>query len=173
MKTTKVTIGPADAAPMLLRVKRHSPEATMPIRGTPGSAGYDISTSVPKELMPGERFAFDTDLSIEVPTGHYGRLAPRSGLAVKKGVNVMAGVIDSDYRGLLKVVLINHSNETFEVKIGDRIAQLIIERISTPEVEEIEEHEATERGVGGFGSTGMEALATAAPVTKEVAVSVA
>jgi len=152
--SVSVTVSPS----VRLRVKRHSSEATMPVRATDGSAGYDLSSSVAKELLAGERFAFDTSLSIQVPTGCYGRIAPRSGLAVKKGVNVLAGVIDSDFRGLLKVVLINHSDQSFDVKIGDRIAQLILERIYVPDVEEVDEHEATERGDGGFGSTGIGAL---------------
>jgi len=151
---TKVILKP-DHGMMRLRVKRHKAEATLPYRASKDAAGYDICSSVPYELQPGEHHLFATDLSIEVPEGCYGRVAPRSGLAVKKAINVMAGVIDADYRGLLGIVLINHGKEAFDVKIGDRIAQLILERIATPDVEEIEEHTTTERGEGGFGSTGI------------------
>ena len=81
-------------------------------------------------------------------------MAPRSGLAVKHGIDVGAGVVDYDYRGPLGVVLFNFGQEPFEVKAGDRIAQLVLERIVTPAVEEVEELDSTERGAGGFGSTG-------------------
>ena len=138
-----------------LRVKRHSPAAVLPTRATEGSAGYDICSAWDGHVMPGGRTLVDTELSIEIPSGHYGRLAPRSGLAVKRGINIGAGVIDADYRGKLAVVVFNHSNELFDVRSGDRIAQLIIEKISTPEVEEVDEHTATKRGDGGFGSTGV------------------
>jgi dUTP pyrophosphatase len=97
-----------------------------------------------------------TDIAIQVPKGHYGRVAPRSSLAWKDFVDVGAGVIDEDYRGEVKVVLYNHGESLFHVKMGDRIAQLIIEKISYPEVKEVETLEETERGSGGFGSTGKE-----------------
>ena len=141
--------------PVRLRVKRHSEKATLPYRATSGSAGYDLCSAEECTLGPGGRKAVDTEISVEVPAGHYGRVAPRSGLAVKQGVNVLAGVIDSDYRGKVAVVLVNHGYDSFHVKEGDRIAQLILEKISTPDVEEITEHTATERGAGGFGSTGV------------------
>lgn len=97
-----------------------------------------------------------TDLSIIVPAGTYGRVAPRSGLAVKNGISTGAGVIDADYRGEVKIVLFNHSDRDFEVNKGDRIAQLVLEKIVNAEIQEItaEELTETERGSGGFGSTG-------------------
>lgn len=95
-----------------------------------------------------------TDIQIELPTGCYGRLAPRSGLAAKNFIDVGAGVIDEDYRGNVGVVIFNHADEIFEVKKGERIAQLICERIFYPEIEEASTLSATERGDGGFGSTG-------------------
>lgn len=95
-----------------------------------------------------------TDIQIELPSGCYGRVAPRSGLAAKNFINVGAGVIDEDYRGNVGVVLFNHAEENFEVKKGDRIAQLICERIFYPEIEEVSALSTTERGAGGFGSTG-------------------
>jgi len=96
-----------------------------------------------------------TDLSIAVPAGTYGRVAPRSGLAWKHSIDVGAGVIDADYRGNVGVILFNHSDKDFKVEIGDRIAQLIIERIELPHVQEVDELDDTIRGGGGFGSTGV------------------
>jgi len=96
----------------------------------------------------------DTDISMAVPEGTYGRIAPRSGLAAKHMIDTGAGVIDADYRGQVKVLLFNHGEKDFEVKEGDRIAQLVLERIYTPEVVEVKELEESVRGAGGFGSTG-------------------
>lgn len=95
-----------------------------------------------------------TDIQVEVPEESYGRVAPRSGLAVKNFIDVGAGVVDEDYRGNLGVVLFNHSDIDFEVKRGDRIAQFICERIFYPVLEEVKSLTDTERGAGGFGSTG-------------------
>lgn len=95
-----------------------------------------------------------TDIQIEVPEGTYGRVAPRSGLAWKNFIDVGAGVIDQDYRGNVGVILFNHSDTPFEIKKGDRIAQLILERIVHPVVVEAETLSDTNRGAGGFGSTG-------------------
>ena len=97
-----------------------------------------------------------TDLAIVCPEGTYGRIAPRSGLAWKKHVDVGAGVIDADYRGPVGVVLFNHADEELVVEVGDRVAQLVLERIVIPEVLEVDELDETERGAGGFGSTGTE-----------------
>ena len=96
-----------------------------------------------------------TGLSISFPVGLYARIAPRSGLALKKFIAVGAGVVDSDYRGDVGVVLFNHGDQEFQVKMGDRIAQLILEKIDTPPVEEVQGHDSTVRGSGGFGSTGV------------------
>lgn len=96
-----------------------------------------------------------TDLSIAIPHGTYARIAPRSGLAVKSFIDTGAGVVDEDYRGAVGVVLFNHSDVEFKVKQGDRIAQLILERIMTPKVIEVESLDETTRGAGGYGSTGV------------------
>lgn len=95
-----------------------------------------------------------TDIQVEVPHGCYGRVAPRSGLAAKHFIDVGAGVIDEDYRGNVGVVLFNHGSDAFEVKRGDRIAQLICEQIVYPQMEEVPSLSETVRGSGGFGSTG-------------------
>lgn len=95
-----------------------------------------------------------TDIQIELPEGCYGRIAPRSGLAAKNFIDVGAGVVDEDYRGNLGVVLFNHSDVEFAIAKGDRIAQLICEKIFYPQLEEVKTLSETERGAGGFGSTG-------------------
>ncbi|CAA7393670.1 unnamed protein product [Spirodela intermedia] len=138
----------------LLRVKRLSENAVLPSRGSPYSAGYDLSSAVDMKVPGRGKALVPTDLSISIPQGTYARIAPRSGLAWKHSIDVGAGVVDADYRGPVGVILFNHSDVHFEVKAGDRIAQLIIERIMTPEVVEVENLDSTVRGAGGFGSTG-------------------
>lgn len=138
-----------------LLVKRLSPLATIPSRGSKFAAGYDLSSAYDSSVPARGKSLIKTDLSVAVPTGHYGRVAPRSGLALKNGIDVGAGVIDEDYRGPVSVILFNHSDVDFTIKAGDRIAQLILERISTPEILEVEDLDATLRGEGGFGSTGV------------------
>lgn len=130
-----------------------SPGATMPTRGSDGAAGYDLYALEDTTINCFQFIPVSTGVSIEIPAGHYGRVAPRSGLAVKHGVMVGAGVIDSDYRGELKVALAT-LNGVYEFKKGDRIAQLIIERIATPELVQVDSLDDTDRGDGGFGSTG-------------------
>ena len=137
----------------MLKVKRLSENATIPTRGSSKSAGYDLYSA--EDAIVGKHALIKTDISISVPEGHYGRVAPRSGLALKSLIDVGAGVIDEDYRGPLGVILFNFSGVPFHVKKGDRIAQLIIEKISTPEVVEVIELDDTVRGEGGFGSTGV------------------
>ncbi|KAF3446303.1 hypothetical protein FNV43_RR11482 [Rhamnella rubrinervis] len=137
------------------RVKKLSEKAVLPSRGSPFSAGYDLSSATETKVPARGKALVPTDLSIAVPEGTYARIAPRSGLAWKHSIDVGAGVIDADYRGPVGVILFNHSEVDFEVKEGDRIAQLIIEKILAPEVTEVEDLDATVRGSGGFGSTGV------------------
>ncbi|CAI0436269.1 unnamed protein product [Linum tenue] len=144
---------PADVP--FFKVKKLSPKAVLPTRASPLSAGYDLSSAAEAKVPARGKALVPTDLSIAVPEGTYARIAPRSGLAWKHSIDVGAGVIDADYRGAVAVILFNHSDVDFEVKQGDRIAQLIIEKIVTPEVVEVEDLEATVRGEGGFGSTGV------------------
>ncbi len=140
---------------MTLLVKKLNSSAYVPSRGSPLAAGYDMCSSVDTTIKSGCRGLVDTGIAFTVPYGTYGRIAPRSGLAVKKGIQVGAGVIDRDYTGEVKVVLFNHGEEDFEIKKGDRIAQLIIEKIEMPEIKIVSELLVTERGEGGFGSTGV------------------
>lgn len=138
-----------------LLVKREVPEAILPSRQSADAAGYDLfSVEDIIDLRPGGRFCVSTGLSLEIPADHYGRIAPRSGLAVKYGIQVGAGVIDADYRGVVGILIFNHGTEPVNLPAGTRVAQLILERITNPDVVEITEHAATDRGAGGFGSTG-------------------
>ncbi|XP_003471906.1 deoxyuridine 5'-triphosphate nucleotidohydrolase, mitochondrial isoform X2 [Cavia porcellus] len=144
---------PSEAA-LRLRFVRLSEHATAPTRGSARAAGYDLYSAYDYTIPSMEKALVKTDIQIGLPSGCYGRVAPRSGLATKYFIDVGAGVIDEDYRGNVGVVLFNFGKEKFEVKKGDRIAQLICERIYYPEIEEVEGLDSTERGSGGFGSTG-------------------
>ncbi|XP_006881851.1 PREDICTED: deoxyuridine 5'-triphosphate nucleotidohydrolase, mitochondrial-like [Elephantulus edwardii] len=121
---------------------------------TRGSARADLSSAYDYTVPPMEKARVKTDIQIALPSGCYGKVAPRSGLAAKHFLNVGVGVIDEDYRGNVGVILFNFGKEKFEVKKGDRIAQLICERIFYPVLEEVQILDDTERGSGGFGSTG-------------------
>lgn len=137
-----------------LRVKKLSSQAVLPSRGSAKAAGYDLSSAENLTIDAHGKGVVKTDLSIAIPSGTYARVAPRSGLAVKHFLDTGAGVVDEDYRGNIGVVLFNHGPEAFTIKQGDRVAQLILERIATPEVEEVDELDVTIRGAGGYGSTG-------------------
>lgn len=127
---------------------------TIPTRGTEHSAGYDLSyVGQPIMLMPMQRHAFATNLVLEIPEGFYGRIAPRSGLAFKEGIDVLAGVIDSDYRGEIKVILVNLSHKPVSFISGQKIAQIIIEKHYPQTIEFVDSLTETQRGAGGFGST--------------------
>lgn len=139
---------------MRLRFARLSENATAPTRGSARAAGYDLYSAYDYSVPPMEKALVKTDIQVALPYGCYGRVAPRSGLAAKHFIDVGAGVIDEDYRGNVGVVLFNFGKEKFQVKKGDRIAQLICERIFYPEIEEVQVLDDTERGSGGFGSTG-------------------
>ena len=130
-----------------------SDDAKLPRRATATSAGLDLYSAEDVEVMPQSRLVVSTGLKVAIPAGHYGRVAPRSSLALKE-VDVMAGVVDSDYRGIVGVVLFNNATEPFVVARGDRIAQLIVEKISILEPIQIVSLGDTARGQGGFGSTG-------------------
>lgn len=148
-------------APKLL-IKKLSEHAITPSRGSALAAGYDISSAYDDVVPARGKALIKTDLSIAIPEGTYARLAPRSGLAWKHSIDVGAGVIDADYRGPVGVILFNFSDQDFTVEAGDRVAQLILERIVTPEVLEVDDLETTVRGEGGFGSTG---IATVLPTS--------
>ncbi|XP_020584857.1 deoxyuridine 5'-triphosphate nucleotidohydrolase, partial [Phalaenopsis equestris] len=138
-----------------LKVKKLSSNAILPFRCSSLSAGYDLSSAAEVKVPARGKALIPTDLSIAIPENTYARIAPRSGLAWKHSIDVGAGVIDADYRGPVGVILFNHSDLDFVVKPGDRIAQLIIQKIITPDVVETEDLDSTIRGAGGFGSTGV------------------
>jgi len=139
---------------IMLQVRKLSQFAIPPTRASPVAAGYDLYAAYDGKVPARGKALIKTDIAIAIPPNTYGRVAPRSGLAWKHSIDVGAGVIDEDYRGNVGVILFNHSDEDFTISHGDRIAQLIIERIMHPEVVLVEELSETLRGEGGFGSTG-------------------
>ena len=128
-------------------------DARLPTREG-NAAGYDVYSVSGLSIPAGGRALVATGLKIAAPPGTYIRVAPRSGLAWKHGVQTGAGVVDEDYRGEIKVLLLNHGAEEFRVGKGDRVAQLVFERIATPALKAVASLDGTERGAGGFGSTG-------------------
>ena len=128
-------------------------KGALPEYATEGSAGADLRASETVTLPPGGRAAVPTGISLEIPPGHVGLVWPRSGLAVRHGIDTLAGVIDSDYRGEVKVVLVNHGSEPFTIAAGDRIAQLLVQPVERARFTKAA-LAPTARGAGGFGSTG-------------------
>ena len=140
-----------------LRVRRLDPRALLPTRAFPDDAGLDLYALDPVQLGPGERTSVRTGIAVEIPAGRAGMVLPRSGLAARHGIALVnaPGLIDAGYRGELRVLLLNTDRESpFNVSAGDRIAQLVLVRVETPEVAEVEELALSERGAGGFGSSG-------------------
>lgn len=143
----------------MLQIKiRNTTENSIPQKATTGSAGIDLCSSTGATLEPGEWKVIPTGLYMEIPKGYEGQIRPRSGLAAKRGVTVLnsPGTIDSDYRGEIGVILINHSKySSFEISAGDRIAQMVFAKCEDIEFIESETFESTDRGEGGFGHTGV------------------
>ena len=139
-----------------INVKKLSENAIVPTQGTKFAAGYDLYAAEDAIVVCGTRKLIKTNISMEITPGYYGRIAPRSGLAYKSGIDVLAGVIDSDYRGDIGVILYNtDKNIDFEIKKGDRIAQIIFEACYTVTLNETNALDNTSRESGGFGSTGV------------------
>ncbi|XP_055639156.1 deoxyuridine 5'-triphosphate nucleotidohydrolase [Toxorhynchites rutilus septentrionalis] len=143
-----------ETAKCVLRFVKLTDQAFAPSKGSVKAAGFDLKSAYEYSVPARGKQVVMTDIQVQLPEGCYGRIAPRSGLAVKNFIDVGAGVVDEDYRGNLGVVLFNHSDTEFKVARGDRIAQFICERIFYPELEEVSSLTETERGAGGFGSTG-------------------
>jgi len=139
-----------------LKVKKLSYLAQIPAYQTDEAAGFDLHSIEDVVVGPNERKLIGTGLSFEIPKGYEIQIRPRSGLAYKHGISVLnsPGTIDSDYRGEIKVLVINHSKEDFEIKVGERIAQAVIQEVIQATFEEVDELNTTTRGEGGFGSTG-------------------
>lgn len=143
---------------MSLRVVRLDERAILPTRAHPGDAGLDLYALDATELGPGERASVRTGIAVEIPAGQAGLVLPRSGLAARDGIALVnaPGLIDSGYRGELRVLLLNTDRQrTFSVAVGDRIAQLVLVEVHTPVPIEVDELDRSERGEGGFGSSGL------------------
>ena len=134
-------------------IKLLNADSKVPTKADPGAAGYDIYSTESVEISPSSRMLVSTGLSVSFKAGMYLRIAPRSGLSVR-GIDVGAGVIDSSYRGEIKVLLINNSIDPIFLKKGDRIAQGIFEKYYDPEIHIVDILPSSERGSGGFGSSG-------------------
>lgn len=142
------------ASDQSLKFKQLDPRAVLPTRGSTYSAGLDLYCIEELRIEPHMRVAAHTGLSVAIPEGFYGRVAPRSGLAAKHGLDVLSGVIDADYRGEIICLLYNSGAEPLVLPAGSKMCQLIIEQIIAPTPVWAEELEVTARGAGGFGSTG-------------------
>lgn len=144
-----------------LRIKRiKNSDLPLPTYETDGSAGMDIRASLDEDvtLEPGDIKLIPTGISVSIPMGYEGQIRPRSGLALKHGIGLVnsPGTIDSDYRGEVRIIMINYGKKSFTIKHGDRIAQMIIARICHAAIEEVLELDSTGRGQGGFGHSGIE-----------------
>jgi len=153
-KSTKGANGLMAATLNVLRFKKLDDRALLPKRGSALAAGLDVCAIEDVEIGPRQRGMARTGLAVAIPPGFYGRVAPRSGLAAKNGLDVLAGVIDSDYRGEICCLLYNTSDEVIKLPAGSKICQLIVEQIITPDADWAAELDETARGAGGFGSTG-------------------
>lgn len=138
-----------------MQVKLLIPTAEIPKRRTEGAAGFDLHSTIHTWLHPGKRKAIPTGVAFSIDPHWVGNIRPRSGLAVHHGIDVLAGVIDSDYRGEIQVVLVNHGDISFEIAQGDRIAQIVFSPVWTHDLLPVETLDATARGDGRYGSTGM------------------
>ncbi len=138
---------------MKLKVKKMSPDAKLPLYGHKGDAGMDLFSSSEYVLQKGEVYAVPTGVKVEIPVGYVGLIWDKSGVSLK-GVHRLAGVVDAGYRGEIKVVMVNLSQDPFVIDKGMKIAQLLIQPVVEVEVEEVEDLEDSSRGEGGFGSTG-------------------
>lgn len=136
----------------LQRIGAH--DLPLPKQATEGAAGFDLQSAEDVVLYPGRRLAIPTGFAWAIPPGQVGMIRPRSGMAVSSGIDVLAGVIDADYRGEVAVVLINHGDRTLDIEAGDRIAQMVVQPCMVGVTVECDELPSTERGNGGFGSTG-------------------
>lgn len=141
--------------PTPIKVKRLSASATLPMRATAGAAAYDLYSNQAVVIEPGKIVKLKLGVAIEVPSSFFVYVRPRSGLASNQGGDLCSsGIVDSDYRGEVHMPLINHGQEPIEIKVGDRVGQMVVLPVPYTEIVECDELSSTERGAGGFGSTG-------------------
>jgi dUTP pyrophosphatase len=138
---------------MKLKVKKIEKDAKLPVYGHKGDAGLDLFSNIDYELKRGEVFPVPTGIQVEIPFGHVGLIWDKSGVSLQ-GVHRLAGVVDAGYRGEVKVVMVNLGQQSFTIKRGMKIAQILVQPVAEVEVTEVEELEDSSRGEGGFGSTG-------------------
>ena len=143
--------------PLKVKFKKLHESATVPTRATPNSVGFDLCSVVQETIPPGHRALVATGIAVAIPNGWEGQVRPRSGLAAKSGITVLnaPGTIDPDYRGEVKVILVNLGQHVFTIHPGERIAQLVFSQYHAPDLVECDSLDDTERGNGGFGSTGV------------------
>jgi dUTP pyrophosphatase len=139
---------------MTIQFKKLAPEAVIPHYAHTGDAGMDVVTTETHTLAPQEHYAFATGLAMQLPDGYVALVWDKSGRAVKEGLKTMAGVIDSGYRGEIKIALLNTTTSPVTINAGEKIAQMLIQQIERPEIQEASDLSDTARGTGGFGSTG-------------------
>jgi dUTP pyrophosphatase len=146
---------PGDGEPPVL-IRRLDPGLPLPVRARPGDAGVDLYAAESVALGPGERATVGTGVAVAIPEGHAGLVAPRSGLAQRHGLGIVnaPGVVDAGYRGEIRVILVNHGTEAVSLARGERIAQLLVVPVLSAEPREVDGLPSSERGEGGFGSTG-------------------
>lgn len=137
-----------------LKIKKLDELAMVPTKANETDAGYDLYSIEDINITPSERSLVRTGISMAIPRGYVGLIWPRSGLAVKHGIDVLAGVVDSGYRGEVCVVLQNHGDKIYQIRKGDRIAQILFQEISSFNVYTVEDLDGSDRGASGFGSTG-------------------
>lgn len=139
---------------MKLQIKKLHPEAKVPSFAHDTDAGMDLHTTQDVELQPGELFAIPTGIAFAIPVGHVGLIWDKSGVAIKRGLKTMGGVVDAGYRGEVFVGLVNTGSEVQTFAAGEKVAQMVIQKIEQPSIQEVDELDDTERGEGAFGSTG-------------------
>jgi dUTP pyrophosphatase len=138
-----------------LKIQKLAEDAIVPTRGSSEAAGYDLYSYETGVILPGSKSIVDTKISMEIPKGYCGLIWSRSGLSVKNSIETGAGVIDSDYRGSIMVILHNHGKYPFKYEKGMRIAQMLITQVHMPDIELVYNHNESKRGKSGFGSTGL------------------
>lgn len=137
-----------------IKVKKVDDKAIVPTRANNNDAGWDLYSITTRNIAPSQRVTIRTGISLEIPEEYVGLIWPRSGMSVKNGIDVLAGVVDSGYRGEIKVCLLNTSREWMDIKEGDRIAQILFQEVPHFQLQEVDILQNSDRGEGGFGSSG-------------------